>query len=200
VLHANWLAPVNIDDVFELYALTFVLDIIRAELGFGEPKEYGLIIPQRSYVASFEGDAGVLRVYFDQSPAVVLGVGSVYARTIKAHEGIVGVARRPDVLLSFRPHGGGKEVRLIVEVKDSESSRYVSDSVYKAFGYVTDFGALWPSDDTGVKVMLLFPSGIMPTEAAAKLDVQLFSSKDRSRLAKALAGRFGLVPTPQVEH
>jgi hypothetical protein len=70
LLAANWLEPVSEDDLFELYVLVQVIDIIAEELGFGSPTEYGLVIRDRGHVAQFENNEGRIRIYFDQSPSI----------------------------------------------------------------------------------------------------------------------------------
>jgi hypothetical protein len=76
LLAANWLEPVDPDDLFELYALVLVLDLLEVELGLGPPMQYGLAVPGRDHVAMFETEGNRVRVFFDQSPASVLDYSS----------------------------------------------------------------------------------------------------------------------------
>ena len=133
----NWLEPVNDDDLFELYVLVLVLDIIAEELNFGTPTEYGLLTTGRRHVALFEKDNSTLSVYFDQSPAAILGNPSAYGTVLRSYTGVSGSERRPDLMLVLTQ--GNERREIIVEAKRTSDGPYTSDSIYKVFGYLHDF-------------------------------------------------------------
>lgn len=159
LLAVGWLEPVSDDDLFELYVLTLVLDVLADELGFGEPEEYGLVTSGRKHVAGFRTDAGKLRVLFDQNPAPFASVATKYKAVVNAYAGVTGNARRPDISIIF-DRADGVARRVIIEMKRTASERYVSDSIYKVFGYLFDFSALWRSDHPNPKAIILIPEGV----------------------------------------
>ncbi len=186
LLAVGWLEPISDDDLFELYSLVLVLDVLSNELELGSPVEYGLLLRDRRHVAMFETEAGSVRVFFDQSPATALGVQGHYTVIRDAHTGITGAERRPDILVTFDPHDKAlPPQRIIVEVKKSADGRYLSDSIYKAFGYLYDFDALWATP-IAPKIALVVPEGVSPKPANSIPEVLMLSAQDRDVLASAL--------------
>ena len=190
LLAVNWLAPLSDDDLFELYALVFVLDVLERDLGLNTPSQYGLAAPGRGHIALFDNGANKVRVFFDQSPSSVLSYPSYQLAILAAHDGVRGVPRRPDlVVVNDRPDG---RFVMFVEVKKTADSGYISDSIYKALGYLSDFRAIWEASPSNPKIVVLFPENIIP-KAATKIveqEVILASSFDRRTAATAL--RVGL--------
>lgn len=183
LLSSGWLEPVDPDDLFELFALTLCLEVVSCELGFGAAKELGLVLRQRQYVAKFDGPLGTLEVFFDQSPRNTLGVDGRYAEVLKAHAGVSGSSHRPDITLVLTPPSGPRMV-LFVEVKRSSSRDYLADSVYKAFGYIHDFGVLFSGSNP--KVVLFVPATAKLAEGACIPEVAFASPSDRTGLAHLL--------------
>lgn len=190
LLSSGWLEPVNTDDIFELYALTLCLDVVTEELGFGMPKEVGLVIRGRAHVASFTTSIGTLEVYFDQSPRTYMGGEGVSSTIIRAHEGLTGSARRPDIALVFSPHAGVAKT-VFVEVKNSSSSSYLSDSIYKAFGYLYDFAGIWSSEQKNPRVILFVPGDVRLISPTVP-EVMFCSADNRIALGYALRSAFDL--------
>jgi len=190
LLSAGWLEPVETDDIFELYALTLCMDVINAELGFGLPTEVGLVIRGRSHVASFTTSHGTLKLYFDQSPQTYAGLDGNYGRIINAHVGLSGGSRRPDIAAVYTPNIGEQKT-VFIEVKNSLSASYISDSVYKAFGYLYDFATLWPNSQQNPRVILFVPGSIKLSQATLP-EVVVCSSDARADLAKYLGAAFSL--------
>lgn len=202
LLRANWLIPENVDDLFELYALTLVLDVLQKELRLGEPSEYGLAVPGRDHVAAFKPEDGnPVLVFFDQSPEAKLGAGSRYRAVVEAHEGAPKGVRRPDVMIVRSVSGVGR-IAALVEVKRTRDRGYISDSIYKALGYVQDFKSLWDVGPACPKVALLVQEDVAPLPGARfdELDVVVASSFDRSTLARFLSARLGLPCSPVHDH
>ena len=184
LLAVNWLEPVNDDDLFELYVLVLVLDLLSDELGFGEPVEYGLVTSRRGHVALFEDDHQKARVYFDQTPAAVLGIPTEYGQVFAQHRGISGGERRPDILVVAEREG---ETRLVlIEMKKTVDGRYISDSVYKVFAYLYDFRNTAGAGRT-VKAVLVVPGGVSAAPgASAGRTVFVASGDDRAGMAQAM--------------
>lgn len=180
----NWLEPVNDDDLFELYVLVLTLDLLSDELGFGEPVEYGLVTSRRGHVALFEDDHQKARVYFDQTPAAVLGIPTEYRQVFAQHRGISGGERRPDILVVAEREG---ETRLVlIEMKKTVDGRYISDSVYKVFAYLYDFRDTAGAGRT-VKAVLVVPGGVSAAPgASAGQTVFVASGDDRAGMAQAM--------------
>lgn len=182
LLAVGWLEPVSDDDMFELYALTLVVDVVARELEFGEPEEYGLVASGRGHVAAFRSNAGRLRVVFDQHP---IGAGrDRYRGIIGAHRGVTGHARRPDISIFYDRKDDPRFV--IVEAKRTANERYVSDSIYKVFGYLYDFAALWTESQPAPRSVLLIPEGISLVPGQTYLETAIVSGDDRAALAGAL--------------
>lgn len=190
LLAVNWLEPVSDDDLFELYVLVLALDLLNDELGFGDPVEYGLVTARRDHVAAFEDGQATVRVFFDQSPAAVLKITTEYGQAITHHIGISGAERRPDILLVVEKHG---ETRLVlIEMKKSSDGRYISDSIYKVFGYLYDFKDVAGAGKT-VKAVLVVPTGIAAGPSAPMgRAVYVASGDDRPGLAQALKHAMGV--------
>jgi hypothetical protein len=184
LLAVNWLEPVSDDDLFELYVLVLTLDLLKEELGLGEPVEYGLVTTRRGHIALFQDDQHRVRVYFDQTPATVLGIRTEYGRVIAQHRGLSGAERRPDILVVSERNG--KTRLVLIEMKKTVDDRYISDSVYKVFAYLYDFRED-ASTGRSVKALLVVPTGIS-AEPGAPLDRSLFvvSGDDRAAMAQAL--------------
>jgi hypothetical protein len=77
---------------------------------------------------------------------------------------------------------------VFVEVKKTADGSYISDSVYKALGYISDFRDLWGTHSSNPKIVVLFPEGIGLKQTALVEDqeVVLASAFDRSSLQAAL--------------
>ena len=185
LLAANWLSPISDDDLFELYALVFVLDLLENECAFGSPVQFGLNATGRSHVAKFQKGEASVHVFFDQSPAVFLKAHSAQLDLLEAHNGIRPVPRRPDIVIVY---GSGSVRRILfVEVKRSADGGYLSDSIYKAFGYCKDFADLWPAT-ANPKVAVVVPENVSlkPGKSVSEMEVVLISSVDRQGLGEAI--------------
>ena len=190
LLSANWLAPIADDDLFELYALILTLDIFENELGLGAPHQFGLAAPGRSHVALFERGTSRVRVFFDQSPHSTFGIPSYQLQILGAHLGIRGIPRRPDVVIIHEAPEGDRFV--FIEVKKTADSSYISDSVYKALGYISDFRAIWSKSPSNPKIIVIFPEDISPRADTdlSQQEIVLVSSLDRANISASL--RFAL--------
>ena len=192
LLSVNWLQPISDDDLFELYALVLVLDVIENELGQGSPAQYGLVLPDRDHMARFAGSGGQIMVFFDQSPATALKSASYQLDLLNAHDGVSLAPRRPDLLV-VRTTPDGRRV-MLVEAKKSSDQSYISDSIYKALGYISDFRTLWVASQASPKVVVLVPEKIAPASGVdiSKLEVVLCAGDRRDVLASALREGLGL--------
>jgi len=184
LINKRWLQPVADDDVFELYALLRILDVLRSRLGFDIVQQLGIIAKNRRQVATLEGRdvSGKLHLYFDQSPVSIFGVASSYKQLIDEYENLQAQPRRPDI--SMRYVSADSERKLLVECKDTTDDGYRRDSVYKAFGYLEDFHCLWQQTQKP-KVVVLFPTPIKRKELDQS-DVMLVGVDDDVALSAAL--------------
>lgn len=183
LLAVGWLEPVDIDDLFELYSLVMVLDVISQEIGFGDPDEFGLVMPGRKQVATFEKPIGTIKVYFNQSPFAAIGVRGRYRTIVDRHLGVSGAERRPDIIITLeRP--GEIQRTLLIEMKKTLDGVYLSDSVYKVFGYLHDFAACWPEGYARPKAVLLVPEGVQQVGAAPELVI--VAANDRKSISQAI--------------
>lgn len=186
LLQKGWLSPVSSDDLFELYALILVIQAVETGLGFGPPVSYGLIQRGRSAVASFHDAARGLKaeLYFDQVPSGIFKSTSEYMQIVKTYKGISAQERRPDMLIRFSSPLG--ERRALIEIKETEDPAYIRDSIYKVLGYLRDFSSIWDNvPDQQPKALLLFPSGITPTDRIT--DIAIVSVDQNDDLVNALS-------------
>lgn len=182
LLSANWLEPINPDDLFELYALTVCLETIGDELGFGTPQELGLVIRKREYVAKFTREKTSLEVFFDQTPQKLLRAPTRYVEVLRAHTGVSGSSHRPDITI-VKTTENKEQTTLLVEVKHTQSREYLSDSVYKAFAYIHDYAELWPDKNIAPKVVLFVPDEVRLLPGSNIPEVAFASSDNRQSLS-----------------
>lgn len=190
LLLRGWIEPVSDDDLFELYILVMVLDVLETEAGYGQPFQYGLIKSKRREVARFRraSDGAEVDVYFDQSPKTILGTSSEYMNIINQYDQFTGSPHRPDILLRFRlPDGTIRH--LVIEVKQTNDPQYMRDSIYKALAYLKDFAELWKSAATqSPKTILAFSQAMSRKRASTDTgrDLVIISPGERTRLASLL--------------
>jgi hypothetical protein len=181
---AGWFAPVSDDDLFELYVLFLLVDILEVELDLGKPVEFGLIKSGRAHVAKYKKQDLSVSVFFNQSPALLFGIGSEYRKVLRSWDGLMGAERRPDICVELHTPGR-TDTRFIVEVKRSSDSAYRSDSVYKVFGYLYDFRKLW-NPATAPHAILVFPDSVSGTSTKSARDLAVLSAQDREGIAECL--------------
>jgi len=181
LLAVNWLEPLNDDDLFELYVLLLTIDVIALELGFGEPIEYGLVTSRRGHVAKFECSRGSIEVFFDQSATTALGIRTMVQKVIASHSGISGSSRRPDIILRLKDEAGVRVA--LVEMKRTDDGRYVSDSIYKVFGYLFDYRSLGEA----ICAVLVVPEGVASVDSGVgERPMFVTSGSDRTDFVAAL--------------
>lgn len=163
LLRVNWLAPVCPDDLFELYVLVLVLDALVDALG--PPREYGLVTAGREHVARFTGNAEI-RVLFDQTPPGA-GWSRAYDDVRVRHEGLPASPRRPDIILLREDVPRA----VMVEVKRTSDQGYLSESIYKGFGYLADFADLWVVRPGKPQLLIVLPEGQVRPREDVPLDV-----------------------------
>lgn len=191
MLASGWIAPLDPDDLFELYALVLMLDILTEQLGFHATR-YGLIRAGRKEVAVLKRgqDGPTVRVFFDQSPDSIFGRISRYSRVVRNNNGLEGRGRRPDIIMCAEFADRSERI-MLMEVKKTRDGRYKRDSVYKAFSYLYDFADLWRTvPEQTPKIILLFPAGVSAVQQvlpiADRPDLALISADDRTRLVSTL--------------
>jgi hypothetical protein len=196
LLRRGWLEPIRADDLFELYTLIRILELLRGELGFGEPTHVGLIKNKREQIALFKRNADSMKaeVYFDQSPIESLQINSMYKSVMESYDGVTGIARRPDILIRFSLPGSDYERRLFIECKRSEDDGYTRDSVYKALGYLKDFSDAWSvSPDQVPKIIVAFPRILVwnPTAEQLRHELVLACADDNRHLTELFSMALG---------
>lgn len=155
---AGWLAPLSDDDLFELYVLLRVVDVVTE--AFGQPDKLSPI-RMGEVIAEWELPQAVrLSVSFDSVPAG-LRTNSRYLSTSETYTNIFNArARRPDIIIQTSI--GEARSYTLIEVKNpSESSdRYRRDSLYKCFGYLYDFAEVLDSPPEPDVCFLVLPEKV----------------------------------------
>lgn len=187
LLRTNWLEPVDDDDLFELFGLSTTLSVLAEDVGLGEPVHYGLLGSALEPAATFKTPDAVVKVYFNRTPKRLLGVGlSRYLGVIDTYAGIGGYDRRPDILLRIEHTTKGART-FIVEVKNAGTAAYMRESVYKVFGYMWDYEAIFVGQ-TGRRAALYVPDGMMTFSGVEETasGMVIVAEGDRARLASVL--------------
>jgi hypothetical protein len=183
LLAVGWLEPLNDDDMYELYALVLVLDILEEDLGLGAPVKIDLVRPGRREVAAFEAGDNTVSVFFDQSFSGIVGRSARYELTTALTPGLSSYPRRPDIVVTVHDHAGQIIRAIILEVKNTIDPQYVAESIYRCFGYLHDFGDSALFDDAGVNCILLV-NGLLTLPARHK-ELIVVTSQMREALAAA---------------
>lgn len=191
LLAVGWLEPLNDDDLYELYALILVLDILEEDLGLGAPVKIDLVRPGRREIAMFEADDRTVSVFFDQSFSGIVGRPARYETTTASTPGLSSYPRRPDIIIAGADRAGRIDRTILLEVKNTSDPTYVAESIYRCFGYLHDF------QDTGTFVndqanCILLVNGVIGTRPATYRDLTVVTSAMRGELADVLGGAFAI--------
>lgn len=158
LLAVGWLEPVNDDDLFELYALVLTLDVLEVELGLGAPIAVDLVRPGRREVAQFESERGTVSVFFDQSVATIMQTATRYQTLTSSAPAISSHPRRPDIVIR-RSHPDGDRA-VLIEMKNTSDPDYISESIYRCFGYLHDFQDIESLSHDGPSCILMVSGDI----------------------------------------
>ncbi|AZO77223.1 MULTISPECIES: hypothetical protein [unclassified Bosea (in: a-proteobacteria)] len=187
LLRTNWLEPVDDDDLFELFGLSTTLSVLAEDVGLGEPIHYGLLGSALEPAATFAIPDAVVKVYFNRTPQRLLGTGlSRYLGVIDTYAGIGGYDRRPDILLRIEHATKGART-FIVEVKNAGTAAYMRESVYKVFGYMWDYEAIFEGQ-AGRRAAIYVPEGMMTFSGVEETasGLVIVTEGDRARLSAVL--------------
>lgn len=189
LLQRNWLQPTHDDDLCELFVLSEVISVLAEDLGFGEPLHYGLLGSQVEPAAILQKDQVRVSVYFDRAPTSVIGGEYRYRQLASRYEGVDARERRPDVLVVVENAENARRL-LFIEVKNTSSSGYVRDSIYKVFGYLHDYADAFSSDQD-VRAILWVPheAGVTRSEVADEAGAgfaRIIPEGNRAHLADAI--------------
>jgi hypothetical protein len=183
LLAVGWLEPLDIDDLYELYALVLVLDILEEDLGLGAPVKIDLVRPGRREVARFEADDRIVSVFFDQSFSGIAGRPSRYELTTGSTPGLSSYPRRPDIVVTAGTDAGPDRAMLL-EVKNTSDPTYVAESIYRCFGYMHDFQDAGMFSKSGPDCVLLV-NGLLSAPAQHR-GLAIITSDMREALGEAL--------------
>jgi hypothetical protein len=192
------LAPTEPEEIFELLALARVLDALERDLALGAPTCFWMRIGSNARsgpIAAFEDRQGSgVEIYFDRTPAFLLNAPTQYSEVFRRHEGLGQAAdRRPDIVVVRSRENGARSI-FFLEVKLSSEGRgrYLRDSIYKGFGYLYDFAALWPLDQRP-KVGIFVPMDAGPREPGGdQLNLSVLSARRPVDLSQALSAALSL--------
>lgn len=184
LLKVNWLAPVDDNDLFELYVLVLTLDVIEEELAFGGAEAYGLVTSSRGAIATYRAHDRTVRVFFDQAPPAPLGATTRLKALSPFYATFATLrARRPDVTVTVDGLDDASRT-FIIEAKRTDDGRYMSDSIYKMFGYMFDLASLLPK--SGSRAVLITPNGAEPRPGHVGEPLIVCSGNDRDHFGSTL--------------
>jgi hypothetical protein len=157
LLKRRHMAPENLDDLFEVWGL---LTFVQLHL------EEGWILQQAHLIGgdhdpkrprfTLEKDGAAAEIFFQTVPAEMVKV-STYKELFANYDLPVAI-RRPDISLKLTVDEQPRH--MIVEVKRTSDPGYITDSVYKTIGYISDFKrALGPG--TPLAILLVW-EGVSP--------------------------------------
>lgn len=181
VLEAQYLEPMEVADLFELYVLFEVKSAVE-DLGWTETEQH-LIGGDHGYpVFCFQSAQTRLRIFYQRVPKVMKW--SSRYRAIFEHYEALGGLRRPDVIMQIESLATGEQKYIIVEAKYSRDRRYVVDGVYKLFGYLSDFQKVLKLriPPTGILVAMEGINRAVPADTLLNDDVILVN-RDELRLS-----------------
>lgn len=190
LLAVGWLEPLKDDDLYELYVLVLVLDILEEDLGFGAPIKIDLVRPGRREIAVFETGDRTVSVFFDQSFSGIVGRPARYETTTASTPGLSSYPRRPDIIIAGVDPVGRIDRTILLEVKNTSDPTYVAESIYRCFGYLHDFqdADTFMADQVNCILMV---NGVIGAEPSTHQDLTIMTSEMRGALAQTLDDAFG---------
>lgn len=138
VLEAQFLEPMELEDLFELYTLFEVKQSID-DLGWVETEQQLIGGDRGLPVFCYRRGDMVLSLLYQRVPWV-MNKASHYKQVLAHYKELQGL-RRPDIIVLLENSTTGRRKYLIIEAKYSRHRRYIVDGAYKLFGYLSDFRA-----------------------------------------------------------
>ncbi|MER9586491.1 hypothetical protein [Mesorhizobium sp. M0276] len=137
LLQDRQMAPDNLDDLFEIWVL---LNLVGSHLREGWTLKSAFLIGGESAPKkprfTLEKEGRVAELYFQTVP-LEMSKSSSYKAIFEDYD-LDASLRRPDITCKVSSPLEGEQ-RLIIEVKRTQDSGYILDSVYKTLGYLADF-------------------------------------------------------------
>lgn len=139
----------------KLYELYILFNLIKM---LPENKELKLLYEDNDYVVESLIEDYIIRIYYQKTPSILKN-DSKYLDILDNYQ-INKKVKSPDIIIEFE-----KDNDLfyrLIEVKNSDDSKYIRDSLYKVIGYYNDFKGENNSNFTdNYPVVLVMWSGIM---------------------------------------
>ena len=139
----------------KLYELYILFNLIKM---LPENKELKLLYEDNDYVVESLIEDYIIRIYYQKTPSILKN-DSKYLDILDNYQ-INKKVKSPDIIIEFE-----KDNDLfyrLIEVKNSDDSKYIRDSLYKLIGYYNDFKGENNSNFTdNYPVVLVMWSGIM---------------------------------------
>lgn len=136
LLRERQMVPENCDDLFEVWAL---LTLVERHLNEGwqitDAQLIGAETGPRRPRFTLTRMQDTVSIYYQIVPAT-MAKSSVYKEIFREYD-LTASIRRPDITASLNVDGTIQTV--IVEVKRTRDKGYITDSVYKTLGYLSDF-------------------------------------------------------------
>lgn len=190
LLAVGWLQPLKDDDLFELYALVLTLDVLEVDLQLGPPVVIDLVRPGRKEVAKFDAGHRTVSVFFDQAYGTLAKVQTRYPALTRGAQQVSSHPRRPDIVVTVS-EGSQIVSSMLIEVKNTVDPEYISESVYRCFGYIHDFAPANLFGDTGPACVLMV-KGAIGAEPMMSDELVVLDGSMRDSLAVALRNALGV--------
>ena len=184
-----WLPP-EADKLFELWVLFHAVRSLEADgWSVEEMSLLGAAVGRTAFVMRRRGEE--VRLAYQSLPRAFLAV-SAYTRLLEVH-GIGKSTRRPDVLVTT---GQGQAQRyLVIEVKLTSNRDYITDSIYKALGYVADFRDALSMSPSPKAALVVWSGVTVPTASDPEHEVIVLDAEAvrMGRIAVLVAERLGVL-------
>lgn len=129
LLNKRVLTPNNMDTLYEVYILFKIIEKIDTN-----SLQMALLKSGNNYTVHSEFKDKQINIYYQHLPETFQNNNLV---KIRPYYNIQLTSKRPDIIVEYVKNA--KKTYKIIEIKRTEDSNYIRDSIYKMFGYLKDY-------------------------------------------------------------
>jgi hypothetical protein len=179
LLRERQMVPENCDDLFEVWAL---LTLVERHLNEGwqitDAQLIGAEAGPRRPRFTLTKMEDTVSIYYQIVPNT-MAKSSVYKEIFSEYD-LTASIRRPDITASLS--GTENNQTIIIEVKRTSDKGYITDSVYKTLGYLSDFKSTVGPD--APQALLLVWKGIEPVTARSPTSpIHILTAQEYSNMS-----------------